>query len=114
MVGVTVPSFKCVPALVERTIIIEGNDLVIDAELPASLVRMLFLQTVTVGLVGYGIGVGAACIGGIAFSKVGLAFFMSWQVATFGALGIVICCGAAAMLGLRRVIKLESAIVFRG
>jgi putative ABC transport system permease protein len=79
-----------------------------------TLVRMLFVQTVTVGLIGYGIGLGAACIGGIAFAKIGLAFSMPWQVPAMGGLAIVVCCGAAAMLGLRRVVRLEPGIVFRG
>src|SRR5205814_10361179 len=45
-----------------------------------TLTRMLFVQTVVVGLVGYGIGLGAACASGIALSKIGLAFSMPWPV----------------------------------
>jgi putative ABC transport system permease protein len=78
-----------------------------------TLIRMLFLQCVTVGLIGYGIGVGGACAGGVIFSKIGLAFSMPWQVPTAGAVAIIICCGAAALLGLQRVLKLEPGIVFR-
>ncbi len=44
-----------------------------------SIIRMVFLQTLTVGLIGYGLGLGGACLSGIAFSKVGLAFQMPWQ-----------------------------------
>jgi len=78
-----------------------------------TLARMLFVQTVTVGLIGYGIGLGAACVSGIAFSKVGLAFSMPWHVPVAGALGIIGCCTIAAMLALRRVLKLEPAVVFK-
>jgi putative ABC transport system permease protein len=78
-----------------------------------TLTRMLFLQTVTVGLIGYGIGLGAACISGVAFSRIGLAFSMPWQVPVAGALGIVGCCTIAAMLALRRVLRLEPAMVFK-
>jgi putative ABC transport system permease protein len=79
----------------------------------ATLVKMLFLQTVTVGLVGFGIGAGAAVVGGVAFSKVGLAFSMTWPVVLGSVAAIIVCCGAAAMLGLKRVISLEAGIVFR-
>jgi putative ABC transport system permease protein len=78
-----------------------------------TLVKMLFLQTVTVGLVGFGIGAGAAVVGGIAFSKVGLAFSMTWPVVLGSVVAIVVCCAAAAMLGLHRVIRLEAGVVFR-
>jgi putative ABC transport system permease protein len=44
------------------------------------IVKMVFLQTVTVGLIGFGVGLGAACIGGLLFAHVGLAFQMPWQV----------------------------------
>ena len=78
-----------------------------------TLVKMLFLQTVTVGLVGFGIGAGAAVVSGIALSKVGLAFQITWPVVLGTVVAIILCCGAAAMLGLNRVIRLEAGIVFR-
>jgi putative ABC transport system permease protein len=78
-----------------------------------TLTRMLFVQTVVVGLVGYGIGLGAACASGIALSKIGLAFSMPWPVPVAGAAGIVGCCGIAAMIALRRVLRLEPAMVFK-
>jgi putative ABC transport system permease protein len=80
----------------------------------ATLVRMLFVQLVTVGLVGYGIGLGAACLSGLAFSRIGLAFSMPWQTPTVGAVAIIVCCAGAALLGLRHVLRLEPGIVFRG
>jgi putative ABC transport system permease protein len=78
-----------------------------------TLTRMLFVQTVVVGLVGYGIGLGAACVSGIALGRIGLAFSMPWPVPVAGAVGIVGCCGIAAMIALRRVLRLEPAMVFK-
>lgn len=78
-----------------------------------TLVRMLFIQLITVGLIGYGIGVGGACLGGLGLTRVGLAFSMPWQVPVFGATAIIICCAFAAMLALQRVIRLEPAVVFK-
>jgi putative ABC transport system permease protein len=79
-----------------------------------SIVRMIFVQTVTVGLIGFGVGLGAACLGGIAFSKVGLAFQMPWQVPAASVVAIMTCCLLAAGLSLVRVLRLEPAVVFKG
>jgi putative ABC transport system permease protein len=78
-----------------------------------TIVRMVFLQTVTVGLIGFGVGLGAACVGGIVFARAGLAFQMPWQVPVASGLAIVVCCMIAAGLSLVRVLRLEPAIVFK-
>ena len=78
-----------------------------------TIVRMVFLQTVTVGFIGFGVGLGAACIGGLLFARVGLAFEMPWQVPVASGLAIVVCCLIAAGLSLVRVLGLEPAIVFK-
>jgi putative ABC transport system permease protein len=77
------------------------------------LVRMIFLQTVVAGLIGYGVGLGGACLSGMMFSKIGLAFQMPWQIPVGGVVSILICCFIAAMLSLFRVLRLEPAIVFK-
>lgn len=79
-----------------------------------SIVQMIFVQTVTVGLIGFGVGLGAACVGGIALSKIGLAFQMPWQVPAVSVLAIMTCCMLAAGLSLFRVLRLEPGVVFRG
>ncbi len=78
------------------------------------LSRMLLLQAFTVGFIGYGIGIGLASFCGFMFLRKGQPpFIMPYQLplATFGL--IVLICTFAALLGIRRVAKLEAAIVFR-
>lgn len=80
----------------------------------ALLARMLLLQAFTVGLIGYGIGVGLAAVFGYAVMPAGQPPFLldaRTMVITAGA--IVFICIFAALLGIRRVAKLEAAIVFR-
>lgn len=79
-----------------------------------TIVRMVVLQVLVVGLIGYGIGLGGACVTGILFSRGGLAFEMPWQIPVFGALAILGCCTAAGLISVARVFRLEPAIVFRG
>jgi putative ABC transport system permease protein len=81
------------------------------------LARMLLLQAFTVGLIGYGLGIGlTAAFGYVATTFGNGAFPFVFQPAallvTAGAV-LVICMGAA-LLGIRKVAKLEPAIVFRG
>ncbi len=77
------------------------------------IVRMVLLQVAIAGSIGYGVGLGAACITGAMFSKYGLAFEMPWQIPVLGAGAILICCAAAAVFSLQRVLRLEPAIVFK-
>jgi putative ABC transport system permease protein len=79
----------------------------------ATVVGMLVLQVLVVGLVGYGIGLGAAGLSGYLFGGGVLAFSMSWHIPVFGALGVLVCCAGAALLGAVQVLRLEPAIVFR-
>lgn len=79
------------------------------------LSRMLMLQALTVGVIGYGIGVGLTVLFGLLVIGKGMPpFLMPWQlpVATFGV--ILVICVVAALLGIRKVWTLEPAVVFRG
>jgi putative ABC transport system permease protein len=78
-----------------------------------TIVRMVTLQVAIAGVIGYGIGLGAACLTGAAFSKHGLAFEMPWQIPVIGAIAIFACCLGAAMFSLSRVLRLEPGIVFK-
>jgi putative ABC transport system permease protein len=81
----------------------------------ALLARMLLLQAFTVGIIGYGLGLGLASLFGFMVLKKGEPpFVLPYQLplATFGV--ILFICGFAALLGIRQVSKLEAAIVFRG
>lgn len=81
------------------------------------LVRMVMLQAVVVGLIGYGLGVGGAALFGFVFERAVKsappAFHFPWQVLgiTAGAVGVII--SASAAMSLRRVLFLEPAVVFR-
>jgi putative ABC transport system permease protein len=80
-----------------------------------TLSRMLLLQAFTVGLIGYGIGVGLAAAFGFAVIKGGQPpFLLETGSMIKTALAIVFICFFAALLGIRKVVKLEPAIVFRG
>jgi len=78
-----------------------------------ALAAMVLLQALVVAALGYGIGVGAASALGILLVKAGLAFVTPWQVPVFTAAAIALICALAALLSLRRVFRLEPAVVFR-
>ncbi len=79
------------------------------------LLRMIMLQAVVVGCVGYGLGVGAAATVGFAFGgRTELAFRLLWQSLALTGAAVVIICVLASVLSMRKVIKLEPAIVFKG
>ncbi len=80
----------------------------------ALLARMLLLQAFTVGLIGYGIGIGLAAVFGYAVLPAGQPpFLLDARTMIITAVAIVFICIFAALLGIRRVAKLEAAIVFR-
>lgn len=81
----------------------------------AMLCRMLVLQAFTVGLIGYGCGIGLATLVGSVLLQYGMPpFHMPWPL-PLGVLAIVLwICAVAAVLGIRKIRTLEPAIVFRG
>jgi putative ABC transport system permease protein len=79
------------------------------------LARMLMVQALTVGLIGYGIGVGLTALFGMAVLKSGQPpFLLPYQLPLFTLVVIIFICIFAAMLGIRKIYKLEPAVVFRG
>ncbi|MDB6017947.1 MAG: hypothetical protein JWR19_2436 [Pedosphaera sp.] len=79
------------------------------------LARMLLLQAFTVGMIGYGLGVGLTVLFGLAVLKKGQPpFLMPYQLPLFTLVVILIICAFAALLGIRKIYKLEPAVVFRG
>jgi putative ABC transport system permease protein len=79
----------------------------------AIVLRMLCVQVVVVGLIGYGLGLGGASVTGLLLSRGGLAFQMPWQIPVVGAVAVLACCLAAGALGMVRVLRLEPAVVFK-
>ncbi len=79
------------------------------------LARMLMAQALTVGMIGYGLGVGMTALFGLAVVKTGQPpFLLPYQLPLFTFLVIVFICIFAALLGIRKIYKLEPAVVFRG
>jgi putative ABC transport system permease protein len=77
------------------------------------VLRMLVAQVLVVGAVGYGMGLGAASATGILFERIGLAFHMAWPIPVVGGLAVLLCCLAAGLIGMLKVLRLEPAIVFK-
>lgn len=79
------------------------------------LCRMLLLQAVTVGLIGYGCGVGLATLFGVVVLQKGMPpFFMPYPLPLITLGVVLLICAVAAYLGIRKITRLEPAIVFRG
>jgi putative ABC transport system permease protein len=78
------------------------------------LAGMILLQAAVVGLMGYGLGVGLAAIfGELSKGHSKLVFFMPWQVLVITGLAVVVVTMLASLLSIRRVLRLEPAIVVR-
>jgi putative ABC transport system permease protein len=79
-----------------------------------TLLRMILLQAVTTGVVGYGLGVGAAAAFGAATKHSELAFKLPGVLLGFTALAVLMICVLSALLSVVKVMRLEPAIVFKG
>jgi putative ABC transport system permease protein len=84
------------------------------AKKPA-LIGMVLLQSLWVGLVGYGVGVGVTSLFSLASRKPGteLAVVFPWWLMLGSFLGMLLCISAGALLSLQKVLRLEPAIVFK-
>lgn len=79
-----------------------------------TLLGMILLQALMVGAIGYGLGVGlASAWGGFLSGRTQIAFKLPWQLLLISAAAILLICLSAAVLSIRKVIKLEPAMVFR-
>jgi putative ABC transport system permease protein len=79
----------------------------------ATLLRMITLQALVVGFIGYGIGVGFAAAFGVAVKNTELAFFLPWQLLVVGAGSIIMICLITAAFSVRKVFQLEPAAIFK-
>jgi len=79
-----------------------------------TLLRMILLQAVLVGSIGYGLGVGLTAVFGFAMRHTILAFKFPWQLLLFSGAGVSLICVFAAIISIIKVIRLEPAIVFKG
>lgn len=78
-----------------------------------TLLRMILLQAVLVGSIGYGLGVGLTAVFGYAMRHTILAFKFPWQLLVFSGAGVSLICVFAALISIIKVIRLEPAIVFK-
>ena len=78
------------------------------------LLRMILLQAMIVGLIGYGLGVGLAALFGWASKNSELAFRLPWQLLAISATAVTVICIFSALVSIMKVVKLEPAIVFKG
>lgn len=79
------------------------------------LVMMVLLQALVVGLIGFGIGIGLVGAFALTGRRPGaeLTPYFPWQMLLLSLVAILICIFMGSVLSLRRVIKLEPAIVFK-
>ena len=77
------------------------------------VLKMIGLQALLVGGVGYGLGVGLASAFGFATRNTELSFRLPWwlMVASFGA--VMVICAVASIFSIWKVLKLEPAVVFK-
>jgi putative ABC transport system permease protein len=78
------------------------------------LLKMILLQAVLVGSIGYGMGVGLTAFFGYSMRNTILAFRFPWQLLIFSGAGVSLICVFAAIISILKVIRLEPAIVFKG
>jgi putative ABC transport system permease protein len=76
--------------------------------------RMIVAQAFTVGAIGYGIGIGIACLFSYAIGSGGrLVPQMPWPLPAASAAAVVALCVFASVVSLRKVTRLEPASVFK-
>ena len=79
------------------------------------LCGMLVLQSLAVGFIGYGIGLGTVAFLGNNLLKLGkVPFLLLWQIPAIVGAAVAFICVLSALLGIIRIARLEPAIVFRG
>ncbi|MGD9850967.1 MAG: ABC transporter permease [Nitrospirales bacterium] len=79
------------------------------------LARMILLQSFTVGVIGYGVGIGLATLFGWTVGSGGrLPFKETWPLLVGVFLALLMICSLSSVISIRKLAKLEPAVVFRG
>jgi len=75
---------------------------------------MLVVQSLTVGLIGYGVGLGVVTLlGTLLLSLQRVPFLILWQIPIITLTAVLFICVFSALLGIWRIARLEAASVFR-
>jgi putative ABC transport system permease protein len=76
---------------------------------------MVLLQSVVVGLIGFGIGSGLVGFMGLMIPPNGsLGFYTPWEVMAGTFVVVMGFCVLASIISIRQLLKVDPAIVFRG
>jgi len=79
-----------------------------------TLARMILLQAFTVGLTGYGVGIGLATgFGFLTARGGGLPFVETWQLLLLVLIALLAICTFSALISIIKLARLEPAVVFR-
>jgi putative ABC transport system permease protein len=78
------------------------------------LLRMILLQALMVGALGYGLGVGGASLFGYLLGGTELSFRLTKDLLFLSAGAIIVIIIFSALISIRKVMRLEPAIVFKG
>lgn len=79
-----------------------------------TLARMILLQAFTVGLTGYGVGIGLATVFGFLTARSGgFPFHETWQLLLLVLVALLAICTFSALISIIKLVRLEPAIVFR-
>lgn len=76
--------------------------------------RMILLQALVVGFIGFGLGAGFTSLFALKGSAGDLAMTLNWQLLLGSGTAVLVIVLLAALLSIRKVMKLEPAIVFKG
>jgi putative ABC transport system permease protein len=80
----------------------------------ATLARMILLQAFTVGITGYGVGIGLATVFGLLTAQEGqLPFLETWPLLLLVFVALLMICTLSALISIIKLARLEPAIVFR-
>ncbi|HZN69775.1 MAG TPA: ABC transporter permease [Tepidisphaeraceae bacterium] len=80
----------------------------------ALLLKMIGLQGLIVGGIGYGLGVGLASLFGFATRNTELSFRLPWWLMLGSAAAVLVICAISSIFSIWKVLKLEPAVVFKG
>jgi putative ABC transport system permease protein len=77
------------------------------------IVRMVLIQAIVVGGIGYSLGVGLATLFGVLTQNTEISFYLPWQVLIVTAVSVALIVAVACWISIHRVLILEPAVVFR-